>query len=54
MTYLGLYSVGRFITEGLRTDPLMFGPIRVAQVVSLLGIAAAVIGVPLLLRRSRA
>jgi len=54
LTYLGLYSVGRFITEGLRTDPLMFGPIRVAQVVSLLGIAAAVIGVPLLLRRSRA
>lgn len=54
LTYLGLYSVGRFITEGLRTDPLMFGSIRVAQVVSLLGVAAAVIGVPLLLRRRRA
>ncbi|GKU23206.1 prolipoprotein diacylglyceryl transferase [Clostridium folliculivorans] len=39
-TYLGLYSIGRFFIEGLRTDSLMFGPIRVAQLVSLLGIIA--------------
>lgn len=33
--YLGLYSVGRFFIEGLRTDSLMLGSIRVAQLVSL-------------------
>jgi phosphatidylglycerol:prolipoprotein diacylglycerol transferase len=53
LTYVGLYSLGRFFTEALRTDPLMFGPIRIAQLVSLLGVAAALIWVPLLLRRSR-
>ena len=33
--YMMLYSVGRFFIEGLRTDSLMFGPFRVAQMVSL-------------------
>jgi phosphatidylglycerol---prolipoprotein diacylglyceryl transferase len=37
-TYMGLYSIGRFFIEGLRTDSLMFGPIRIAQLVSLSGI----------------
>jgi len=54
LAYIGLYSMGRFITEGLRTDPLMFGSIRVAQVVSLLSVAAALIAVPIMLRRTRA
>jgi len=54
LTYLGLYSVGRIITEALRTDALMFGPIRVAQLVSVVGVALALVGVPLLLRRARA
>jgi len=53
LAYLGLYSAGRFFTEGLRTDALMLGPLRIAQVVSTLGVAAALVGVPLLLRRSR-
>lgn len=35
LLYLILYSVARFWIEGLRTDSLMFGPIRVAQLVSL-------------------
>lgn len=35
--YLGLYSLGRLFIEQLRTDSLMFGPFRVAQLVSLLG-----------------
>ncbi|ERI89981.1 prolipoprotein diacylglyceryl transferase [Clostridiales bacterium oral taxon 876 str. F0540] len=39
-TYIGLYSLGRFVIEGLRTDSLMLGPIRVAQLVSLSGIVA--------------
>ena len=37
-TYIGLYSIGRFFIEGLRTDSLMFGPLRIAQLVSLTGI----------------
>jgi len=37
-TYLGLYSAGRFLIEGLRTDSLMLGPFRIAQLVSLSGI----------------
>ena len=52
MTYLGLYSIGRFCTEGLRTDALMAGPVRVAQFVSVVAVAAAVVVVPLMLRRS--
>ena len=37
-TYIGLYSIGRFFIEGLRTDSLMYGPVRIAQLVSLSGI----------------
>ncbi len=33
--YLVLYSVARFFIEGLRTDSLMLGPLRVAQLMSL-------------------
>lgn len=36
--YLILYSMGRLFIEGLRTDSLMFGGIRVAQLVSLASI----------------
>jgi len=32
--YLVLYSAGRFFIEGIRTDSLMLGPFRVAQLVS--------------------
>jgi phosphatidylglycerol:prolipoprotein diacylglycerol transferase len=32
------YSSGRVWIEGLRTDSLMFGPLRAAQMVSLTGI----------------
>lgn len=40
--YLGLYSLGRFFIEGLRTDSLMLGSLRMAQVVSLIGIAVCI------------
>jgi phosphatidylglycerol:prolipoprotein diacylglycerol transferase len=53
LAYVGLYSLGRFVTEGIRTDPLMLGSLRIAQVVSVLGVAAAIVMVPLLLRRAR-
>ena len=36
-TYVGLYSTGRFFIEGLRTDSLMLGPFRIAQLVSITG-----------------
>lgn len=40
--YMILYSVGRFFIEGLRTDSLMIGPLRVAQVISLILISAGI------------
>lgn len=33
--YMVFYSIGRFFIEGLRTDSLMVGPFRTAQLVSL-------------------
>ena len=33
--YLLLYGIGRFIIEGLRTDSLMSGRIRISQLLSL-------------------
>jgi phosphatidylglycerol:prolipoprotein diacylglycerol transferase len=41
-TYIGLYSLGRFFIEGMRTDSLMFGFIRVAQLASLIGIIVSI------------
>ncbi|SHK42788.1 prolipoprotein diacylglyceryl transferase [Desulforamulus aeronauticus] len=35
MLYLAMYSLGRFFIEGLRTDSLMIGPLRAAQVMSI-------------------
>jgi phosphatidylglycerol:prolipoprotein diacylglycerol transferase len=51
LAYVGLYSAGRFWVEALRTDSLMLGSIRVAQAASVLGVAIALAGLPLLLRR---
>ncbi len=44
MVYLVAYSLGRLWIEGLRTDSLMLGPLRIAQVVSLTGIALGLAG----------
>lgn len=41
--YLIFYSLGRFFIESIRTDSLMFGFIRVAQLVSVLGILAGIV-----------
>lgn len=43
LLYFSLYSVGRFFIEGLRTDSLMIGPIRVAQLISVLIIIICVL-----------
>lgn len=47
--YLIGYSVGRFFIEGLRTDSLMLGPLRMAQVISLLFI---LLGVTIWMKRA--
>ena len=47
------YSLGRFWVEGLRMDSLMLGPLRIAQMVSLAGIAAGTIGLIWLYRFQR-
>lgn len=44
LVYLVAYSLGRFWIEGLRTDSLMLGPLRIAQVVSLGGISLGLAG----------
>lgn len=41
-SYIGLYSLGRFFIEGLRTDSLMIGPLRMAQLVSLSGVVICI------------
>lgn len=38
------YGNGRFWIEGLRTDSLWIGPLRIAQIVSLVGIALGLFG----------
>lgn len=48
LVYLATYSLGRLWIEGLRTDSLMLGPLRIAQVVSLIGIALGLGGLALL------
>ncbi len=44
LVYLIVYSLGRFWIEGLRMDSLMFGPIRTAQAISLIGVSLGTIG----------
>lgn len=52
-TYIGLYSIGRFIIEGMRTDSLMFGNIRMAQFVSLIGVVVWIVFIGINYYRSR-
>jgi phosphatidylglycerol---prolipoprotein diacylglyceryl transferase len=44
MIYLIIYSLGRVWIEGLRTDSLMFGGLKMAQVISLIGVVAGSLG----------
>lgn len=43
LSYITLYGAGRFWIEGLRTDSLYLGPVRVSQLVALVCVAAGVI-----------
>jgi phosphatidylglycerol---prolipoprotein diacylglyceryl transferase len=53
LVYLIAYSVGRFGVEGLRTDSLMLGSLKMAQMISLVGIAIGAIGLLWLYIRRR-
>ena len=44
LVYFIAYSLGRFWIEGLRTDSLMFGPLKMAQIISLAAIAIGIFG----------
>ena len=51
--YLMYYSVGRFFIESLRTDSLMFGGFRVAQIISVLLFVIGLIAFMILGRKGR-
>ncbi|MCR8745361.1 prolipoprotein diacylglyceryl transferase [Romboutsia lituseburensis] len=51
--YITLYSLGRFFIEGLRTDSLMIGPLRMAQVISLAGVVGGIIAHIYLSKKSK-
>jgi phosphatidylglycerol:prolipoprotein diacylglycerol transferase len=53
LVYMVSYSLGRFWIEGLRTDSLMFGPLRMAQMVSLGEITLGLLGLAWLYLRRR-
>lgn len=44
LVYMVAYSAGRVWIEGLRTDSLMLGPLRIAQVISLSGMILGLAG----------
>lgn len=48
--YIILYSLGRFFIEGLRTDSLMIGPLRMAQVISIIFM---IVGIALLIKPNK-
>ena len=50
--YMALYGAGRFWIEGLRTDSLMLGNLRVSQVLAALCVIAFAIAIPM--RRKKA
>ena len=51
--YLIWYSVGRFFIENLRTDSLMIGGFKVAQIVSFILIVIAVLGLMIQSRKGK-
>lgn len=43
LSYFIMYSIGRFFIEGMRTDSLYFGPLRQAQLISIVFIILAIV-----------
>lgn len=54
LMYIGWYGLGRAWIEGLRTDSLMWGPVRVSQLVAALCVAASIVLLILGFRRAKA
>ena len=52
-SYMILYSIGRFFIEGLRTDSLMFIGLRMAQLISLVGIILGIIFIFIIVQRNK-
>jgi len=52
LIYLVTYSLGRAWIEGLRTDSLFFGPLRISQILAILLVVVS--GVIIIYRRKRA
>ncbi len=53
LVYMVAYSLGRLWIEGLRTDSLMFGPLKMAQMISLVGIGLGLAGLVWLYKINR-
>jgi phosphatidylglycerol:prolipoprotein diacylglycerol transferase len=53
-SYVGLYSIGRFLIEGLRLDSFWVGSIRVPQLASVVGLMIAMAGLAWIRQRSSA
>lgn len=53
-TYFMWYGFGRMIIEGLRTDSLMLGPIRVSQLVGLISLIAGLVLMIFFSKRNKA
>lgn len=53
LTYVGLYSIGRFFIEGLRTDSLMIMGLRTAQLISVAGVVIWLVGLFVIYRKKR-
>lgn len=51
LTYVGLYSIGRFFIEGLRTDSLMIMGLRTAQLISIAGVIIWLVGLFIIYRK---
>lgn len=52
LSYVVWYAIGRAVIEGMRTDSLMLGPIRVSQLLSLVFLISAIV-IVIVRRRSR-
>jgi phosphatidylglycerol:prolipoprotein diacylglycerol transferase len=53
LMYLGWYGLGRFFIEGLRTDSLLLGTIRISQLLALLCFLASVLTLVFILSKIR-
>jgi len=51
-TYILLYGIGRFFLEGLRSDSLYLGPVRISQLLALLSAIGALVALILLKKRA--